>query len=82
VLGQIEKWHALCIYISNSFNPGERKMKKLLLLLLVLGSLSVFAANGEDRVSVTEGVICQAEEGKPTTNAVQGEEADGSVVPQ
>ncbi len=57
-------------------------MKKLLLLLLVLGSLSVFAANGEDRVSVTEGVICQAEEGKPTTNAVQGEEADGSVVPQ
>lgn len=54
-------------------------MKKLVLLLLVLGSLSVFASTGEDRASTGDGVICQAEEGKSATDTASIEEVDGNA---
>ena len=70
-------WHSTCIYIGNSFKPGERKMKAFVFLLLVMGSLSVFAETGEDRALTHDGVICQAEEGKTSVSA-STEEAESS----
>ena len=59
--------------MSNSFNPGERKMKTLVFVLLVLGTLSVFAETGEDRALTHDGVICQAEEGKVSVDTATEE---------
>ena len=43
-------------------------MKLLFVLMLTLGStVSVFAANGEDRVSVGDNIICQEELNKSVT---------------
>lgn len=47
-------------------------MKLLLLLMLSIGSISAFAAMGEDKVS-TDGVMCQEEVGKVTTSSEEGE---------
>lgn len=50
-------------------------MKTLVLFLLVLGSLSVFAATGEDRSSTGPGVMCQNE----LEMAVAGESSEEAV---
>lgn len=40
--------------------------------MLSIGSISAFAAMGEDKVS-TDGVMCQEEVGKVTTSSEEGE---------
>ncbi len=42
-------------------------MKFLITVFLFLVSVSVFAANGEDRVSVGDNIICQEELNKSVT---------------
>lgn len=48
-------------------------MKTLVFVLLVLGTLSVFAETGEDRALTHDGVICQAEEGKVSVDTATEE---------